>query len=159
MAGKAVPSPSIPLMCIRPWILSFFIRGTATWRAIFKCPLFGEVWSCTQRTGCKMDRGWKTCVYYREAAYVQTWFILSVFLDNFSSHECMREYVLMYTVYGLCACRILSNGPISDVSSAAHNWKSSSGSQSKAFWSYHFHWIYKVQLKSGAVQSHEWHKR
>lgn len=156
MAGKAVPSPSIPLMFIRPWTLSFFYSGHCNLESYNKCPLFGEVvqrelavkWTEDEKRVCTIGK-LHTCKH--GSCFLYFWVTLA--------HECMCEYVLMYTAYGLCACRISSNGPTSDVNSAAHNWKSSSGSQSKAFWSYRFHWIYKVQLKSGAIQSHEWHKR
>lgn len=102
MAGKAVPSPSIPLMFIRPWTLSFFYSGHCNLESCNKCPLFGEVWSCTDRTGCKMDRGWKTCVHYREAAYVQTWFMLSIFLGNFSSRVYVWVCPHVYSVWVVC---------------------------------------------------------
>lgn len=161
VAGKAVPSPSITLMCIRPWTWSFLFwqpPGHSTWRAIFNV-LYLEKCEVVQRgLAVKRVRLKNVFACDREDVYVQAWFITSTFLCNFSTSGC--EHVLIYRVYGLCACGITSNGPSTDVSCAAHSWKSSSRSRSRAFWSQnHLHWIYKVQLKLGSIQSHAWGER
>lgn len=72
--------------------------------------------------------------------------------------EC--ECVLTYTVCRVSTCGLIPTGLIFGVRHIAHNWSSSSGSQSKVLRSHnHFHWIYKVQLKLGGIQIHEWCKR
>lgn len=108
-----------------------------------------------------MGRGWKLCVWYgscMSAVVVHTCSLS--FGCSFSSCGSVCECVLTYTVCRVSTCGLIPTGLIFGVRHIAHNWSSSSGSQSKVLRSHnHFHWIYKVQLKLGGIQIHEWCKR
>lgn len=146
--------------------LDFFIQGslqcTATWRAILNA-LYLEKCEVVQRElAVKWTEAEKcVCVWCGSCmCAVMAHTCTFSFLCLFSSCGCACECFLVYRVYGVCACGFIPKGPIFDVSRIAHDRTSSSGSQSKAFRSHnHFHWIYKVQLKLGGIQVHEWCKR
>lgn len=87
--------------------LVFFVQGslqgTATWRAIFKCPLFRKVWSPPERTGCEMYRGWKPCVGYGSCmCTVMVHTCTFIFLCSFSSCGCACECPQLRSGWGAC---------------------------------------------------------
>lgn len=104
-----------------------------------------------------MDRDWKLCVWYGSCMSTVVVHTCSFsFWCSFSLCGC----VLLYTVCRVCTCGLIPMGLIFGVRHIAHNWSSSSVSQSKVLRSHnHFHWIYKVQLKLGGIQIHERCKR